>query len=127
MKLNPDCVRDILLSVEKVTTINNDAMFNKDNYAEYELLEKYDFDEIVYHLRQCDMSGYFYECFCDLNWEYTIVDLTPKGHEFLANIRDNTMWNKTKRKAAEIGVASLQMLAQIAAAIAQSQITGMIT
>ncbi|MGN1341511.1 MAG: DUF2513 domain-containing protein [Oscillospiraceae bacterium] len=126
MKLDPDCVRDILFTVEETTTLETPCFINQD-YQQVERLQKYDFSVIAYHVNQCALYDYFTQVEFDGQWNSKIYDLTPKGHEFIAHIRDNTMWNKTKRKAAEIGVASLQMLAQIAAAIAQAQITGLIT
>ena len=126
MRLDPDCVRDILLSVEEVTTVNTAASVSQNNFQEYDHLKKYDYDKIAYHLRQCDLNGFFYHCSCTLRMDFIIVDLSPKAHEFLANIRDNTFWNKVKRKAAEIGTASLEMLPQIAAAMIQAQIPGVI-
>lgn len=117
MRLNPDCIRDILLSVEETTRI--DVMYI------YELNERagtrlgmYDNEEIRYHVRQCDMAGLItgYQ-----EWnggEYIkIHDLKPAGHEFLANIRSDSVWNKTKKIAAEIGVGSLQAIVQIAGAV----------
>ena len=42
------------------------------------------------------------------------TDLTPKGHEFLANIRNDTFFNKVKDIAKELCVESLPGLQQIA-------------
>lgn len=45
-----------------------------------------------------------------------IFDLTYEGHQFLANIRLDTTWNKTKEVAKNIGVESLQAIKDIAVA-----------
>lgn len=52
----------------------------------------------------------------------TISDLSPEGHEFLNNIRDDTNWHKTKEVAGKIGSFSLNMLSQIATNIVTSLI-----
>lgn len=57
MKLNPDCIRDILLVVEKQTDFNNLASFT--NREDFEQLPMYSPNEIMYHIRQCDHSGLF--------------------------------------------------------------------
>ena len=117
MRLNPDCIRDILLSVEEVTAVNVLFEYNWDERGGTRL-GRYDHDEIRYHIRQCEMAelitGY-------QEWnggEYIkIHDLNPAGHEFLANIRSDSVWNKTKKVAAEIGAGSLRAIAQIAGSV----------
>ena len=44
-----------------------------------------------------------------------IGDLSPAGHEFLANIRKDTVWNGVKSVAGKVGATSLSALTQIAA------------
>lgn len=126
MRLDPDCIRDVLMAVEEVSNINTVVSISHDNYQKYEKLKKYEYDTVAYHLRQCDLGGYLYHCSCTLRMDFIIMDLTPKAHEFLANIRDNTFWNKVKRKAAELGTTSLEMIPQIATAMLQAKLSGLI-
>ena len=42
--------------------------------------------------------------------------MTSQGHDFLDAIRNDTIWNRTKAGAAEIGGATLSMLGDIAVA-----------
>ncbi|MTW37801.1 DUF2513 domain-containing protein, partial [Streptococcus pneumoniae] len=42
-----------------------------------------------------------------------IIDLSPEAHEFLANIRQDTKWNKTKSIASKVGSFSLNVLKDI--------------
>ena len=44
-----------------------------------------------------------------------IGDLTPLGHEFLANIRAKSLWNKVKSKATDASLSILMELAKRAA------------
>ena len=48
MKLNPDCIRDILFVIEKHATYSNDVP-EKTLYEN--LIPKYSQDEILYHVR----------------------------------------------------------------------------
>ena len=116
MKLNPDCIRDILLECEeccdgRAITIfrGGEPLIHNGN--------TYSFEELYYHLRQCDMNGYFSKTGEDMSRNFRVYDLTPKAHEFLADIRSENIWNKTKSAAKEIGVSSLHGLSSIAAQI----------
>lgn len=114
MKLNPDCIRDILLTAEDTCDFSTPWTYDKDK-EKSSFLANYSHEEIVYHIRQCYASDLidgvqFYE---DGSTVY-IGDLTPDGHEFLANIRNDTFFNKVKAIAEELGVTSLNNLSQIA-------------
>lgn len=80
-------------------------------------LSSYFDDEIRYHVRQCELSGLLYRVHAlsgGGELSYLIEDLTPKGHEFLANIRKDTVWNGVKDVAGKVGSTSLSALTQIA-------------
>jgi len=111
VKLNPDCIRDILLSAEDNTGYSE--------YLEYPgeldkcpLLKKYNDEEVKYHIMQCKKS-YLLEVDTDLAGNFSINDITPSGHEFLANIRADNIWNKTKDIAERVGSRSLDTLTKI--------------
>lgn len=63
------------------------------------------------------MNGYFSESVEDMAGNFNVYDLSPRGHEFLADIRSDNVWNKTKSAAKEIGVSSLRGLSSIAAQV----------
>lgn len=116
MKLNPDCIRDILFTIESESDYNNGVTFEPVK-SEYELLSQYSANELFYHLRQCDESSFFYGSSWYLNGGCYIRDLSPYGHQFLANIHSDTNWNKTKDIAEKVGSNSLDSLKQIAISI----------
>ena len=62
MRLNPDCVRDILIVVEELSDGQHGIDFDFHQPMPYERLSKYSNDELLYHVRQCDMSGYLLLC-----------------------------------------------------------------
>lgn len=114
MKLNPDCVRDILLTIESLPDLKHYLRFDAETIPQY--FPNYTMDEIMYHLRQCELSGFLLNPSHTANYEmYTVSDLTPHGHEFLANIRENKIWNGVKTIAEKVGSISLDALTQIAA------------
>ena len=113
MRLNPDCIRDILLEVEKSSTHSAGLLLDTD--ASNPLFDKYSWEEIAYHIDQCVMSKLLTSAMVFDADEYAdIGDLTPAGHEFLANIRQDSNWNKTKEVAKKVGSFSLSAIKDIA-------------
>lgn len=113
MKLNPDCIRAILLTVEDACSIEQTIILPQDR-GDY--LKPYFDEEILYHVRQCNLSGLLYKATAVSGagkTNYIIMDLSPAGHAFLANVRKDTIWNNTKSIAAKIGSKSLDALIQI--------------
>ena len=112
MKLNPDCIRDVLMDIEENTTINTSWKYDSLNSPK-RLLD-YDRFEIAYHARYCYEANLIKGFSIGGNSETIYaMNLTPKGHEFLSNIRENKIWNGVKVIAGKIGSSSLDALIQI--------------
>lgn len=119
MELDPDCLRNILFTVEEHASFSKSvemSAFKADG-----LLQNYGFEKLMYHIRQADLSGLtvgtkFY------NIGFSIKDLSPTGHEFLSNIRNDTNWRKTKKVAAKVGSHSISVLASVASQVISSVI-----
>lgn len=91
MELNPDCIRDVLLAVEK--TYEGDLFFiNEFNYTNYST--KYKFKEFYFHIEYCINAGLVYGKINCITSE--LKGLTPKGFELLDNIRNENIWYKVK-------------------------------
>ena len=119
MRLDPDCVREVLMAAETMT--DGKKLIGWDCSEPF---GKYDADVFRYHVLQCMRYGYFIDGdFVGRTDCFRFRDISPAAHDFLANIRDNAIWEKVKQATAKAGVASLQLLAQLALSIAQAQIT----
>lgn len=113
MRLNIGCVRDILLCVENITTPNKPALFldvdtikktkfiflNPEDIPtpkEYqkELMNKYSNEELIYHINYCLKAALIETSDYPIDSYIVIQDLTPKGHSFIENIREDTNFNK---------------------------------
>lgn len=123
MRLNADYVRDILLYIEKNLDYKNSDSSTPSIHEEIsdgklicdKSFENYDKEELAYALELLIKSG-----FIDLAARPSITDgninnariigLTWNGHELLDNIRDNTVWNAVKKKAAKYGGLSISAL-----------------
>lgn len=118
MTLNPDCIRDILLEIEKFSSFGDIYVYDTDNLPPDSFLQNYDVDTVLYHIRQCDLSGYL----LNTNWkvyEYVAIeDLMPVGHELVSNIKTNEKWAHTKKILSMLGGAGLKMMSAAAEGVA---------
>lgn len=122
MKLNPNCVRDILIAVEENTGYQY-CLDYPDERDKCHSLAHYEDDEIRYHIYQCYKSGLIeLHGKEDLCGNICIRDLTPSGHSLLANIRSDNIWNDVKKVSSKVGSTSLSALTQIATGIVSSLI-----
>lgn len=115
MKLNPDCIRDILFEVESEVTSTKMCIIDPDEIPLR--LNKYSVDEITYHTNQAYLSNLILKPEVFYDYSITIPDLTPKGHELLNNIRQDTNWNKTKEISKKVGSTSLDAITKIASGV----------
>lgn len=130
MKLNHNCVRDVLLYLESVPYIET----NCDGDMEFtgvaldsicEALPEYAAEVIFYTLFELDDGGHISlsEGSADDVIENCCVNyITYAGHEFLNTIRANPTWEKTLDIAGEIGNFSLRILEKIAEGVAAAVI-----
>lgn len=119
MRLNPDCIRDLLLALEDKVELNLRLDFHKNNCNK--LTDKYPPNVILYHLNQCIESGLLKGK--NSAGYILIYDITPAGHAFLADIRNDNNWNKTKEIATKVGAFSLNALKDIAVGVVSAGIT----
>ena len=125
MKLNPDCIRDILIYIEEHCDLLTMVEISPTELPVQ--LSAYKPNEVMYHIKQCELSGMFGE---KVSWYMSgnciIRYLSPAGHQFLSDIRSDNTWNKTKQIAENVGVNAIDTLKQIAAgvitALIQSQL-----
>ena len=122
MKLDYDCFRSLLLKLEDFENLDDDLHFQYmtlDDMAE--ALPKFPKNMIAYttlKAKEADLinasimnaDGGIYAC--------GYSSLTYDGHQFLDNVRNNNIWNKTKSIAKELGCSSLRSLASIAGKVA---------
>lgn len=118
MRIDNECVRNILFTIEENSSFSNPCHII--DFQEYPKLREYETDKIAYHLRYLRMKGLIF----DFSSERLVshYDLTPDGHEFLANIREDNNWKKIKSVSSNIGFASLKVVSAIAEGVATAAI-----
>lgn len=131
MKLNPDCIRDLMLFCEENTYVliksqngHEYAMFHElcpELMHDISPLNQYSREELFYHIIQLSESGYLVTNFAfhpssDDNWFSlsSIYFITPAGHEFIAKIKENEIWSKVKTALKPFGSVSLAIIESIA-------------
>lgn len=117
MKLNHECVRDLLLTIE---SLEYGESLTLHNYAQKPLLSKYEDVDIVYTAERLLEAGFINGIVRRLTGNNVILKingLTWDGHQFLDNIRDVEVWEKTKKAASKVASTSLTILADIAASV----------
>ncbi|WP_164995861.1 DUF2513 domain-containing protein [Miniphocaeibacter massiliensis] len=112
MKLNLDCIRDILLQLEN---LEFDSYTTTSKLSE---ILNYSSDEIEYSCLKLYEAGYIDAMVIKTMNRFlpgikSIHDITYDGHEFLSTIRDNNNWKVIKDRAKTIGVFSLKTISQI--------------
>lgn len=90
MKLNLDCIRAILLKLEELPYGESYSSVNFGG-----LCSTYSQEDIDYSIKKLTEAHFIETDVSELSDEsYTyILDITYEGHQFLANIRDNTIWH----------------------------------
>ena len=145
MRLNFDCVRDIMLWVEDITTPTRSAMYIDTDSAnrtakalgytdsqepsteQQNLLSKYSNATLVYHINYCIEAGLLKKDF-QLGPEIIFIsDLTPQGHEFLGNIRNPSNYDQIKNLALQSGIETLTAFITIAGTVTGNIISKIIT
>lgn len=110
MKLNPDCIKDILLFVEENTDSIN-CFVNTCDIVD--ALSKYDENTICYHINKMDEANLFeHVSRADGGIILSVDSLSLSGHNFLKAIQNETIWNKFKNSLSNLPYVSFQLIAQ---------------
>jgi hypothetical protein len=120
MRLNPDCIRAVLLWLGENQHINAFGKLNSiPMYTIAENLTAFPRNDVLYSIKQMIESGLLSAQGQPLSMrdeQPTLIwDITPKGHEFLDNVQCIENWEATKEQASKVGSFSLSVLASIAA------------
>ena len=124
MKRNDDLIRELMLHLENASGYTNDST-QIGGYAR---------DEIAYHLALIHKQGFAEgpgAKYSSDGYDPTIpavvliTRLTPAGHDFIANLRDDAVWEQVKSRSAKAGGSlSLDILGQLGGAVIK-QIIGL--
>ena len=128
MKLNPDCVRDLLLTLEELLQFDDNMEYPtifSEAIESTPQMRAYSKQEIAYTTLKLIEAGYINaapipgdNCYNGALYS----SITYLGHEFLDTVRPPDVWEETKSKAKKIGSFALDVLSKIAIGIITSRI-----
>lgn len=119
MKLNHECVRDLLLYLEDNLDYMDEIRINNLK------IEPYSKDELLYTADRLIEAGYLNSRF---GWNsqsshiITVNSISYNGHQFLDTIRDDGIWKTTKNKFAKFSSISLPIIQELASSLIKSQL-----
>lgn len=132
MRLNKDCIRDLLLLVENKCVYYEHPKVGKRLFTlsfkqicQSDEMKNYNEDVIRYTISKMFEGNYVEGCVIPpnshLKFKMCEIDgLTLKGHELLDNIRPETVWQETKSVMSKVGDFSLGIMSQVAGEVMAS-------
>lgn len=128
MKLNPDCIRDVLLYLEENLEVKDGHKFTKTTLSQLQnALSQYLPDDVfysVYNLYQIQFIDGKINDINDMKMFFCEIDnITWNGHQFLNSIRPKTVWEVTKQGASKLGIMSMHALSTMAMKITEAVVT----
>lgn len=121
MKLNHNCVRDLLLFIEENLTYGHYIYVNDVQIGSYSK------DEILYSadkLLEAGLIGADKRTYIGSNGipQINIKSITWSGHQFLDNIRDDNVWKNTKGILSKFSSVSIGVISNVASQIISNMI-----
>lgn len=125
MKFSPDCARDIMLAVE---ALEPNETLTVPKLAE--MYPDYSEDALNYHCLKLIEANFIDASKVPVRGQVLpqisrILALTYDGHQAIEDMRPQSVWEQSKVMAAQVGSFSLHALAEAAAAVVSSKITGL--
>lgn len=120
MKLNHDCIRDLLIYLEDTLPIDGFLRVNQLTLGIYSK------DDLIYTAQKLEEAGYI-KC---KNSRYVgddlpcvdIYSITYQGHQFLDNIRDEKVFAKTKSMLSMLKSVSIEIVSETASKVITNMI-----
>ncbi|MGN1297706.1 MAG: DUF2513 domain-containing protein [Clostridia bacterium] len=107
MKLNNECVRDLLIYLE------DNLNYHERLYVHEIKLKNYSSDELLYtaeKLKEANFLNCFGGRYSKYNLPLSIDSITYQGHQFLDSIRDEDVWSNAKSKIKTVASVTLPIL-----------------
>lgn len=127
MKFVPDCARDIMLAVE---ALESDKTLTVPRLAE--MYPDYSEDVLNYHCLKLLEADFIDASAVPVRGKTLpqvskILALTYDGHQALEDIRPQSVWQQAKEAVATVGSFSMHALAEAAAKVVSSGVSGLFT
>lgn len=114
MKLNLECVRELLLYAEENLSYKNNSI-TVNNLK----IKDYSEEELLYTAEKLNEANYI-KCIIGYGYELpmiVIVDIYFQGHQFINNIRDDKVFTKTKSILSGFKSVSIELFSETASKV----------
>lgn len=102
MKINYDCMRDVLITLEKLITIDQNLKLSTVRLHDLQQeLPKQNVQDIIYSVIMLEQAGYIKAKVTLANngiYSISISGITIDGHRYLDSIRSPKIWEAIKEK-----------------------------
>ena len=128
MVLDHNCVRDLLIVLEKELVLDDNLKFqfvSSKRLADHSALSKYSESQIVYTALKLEEAGLIEASKQSGNSSivhYEVTQITFDGHEFLDTVRPEPVWDKTSDKLKVLGNVALTIVQEVATQVAVSML-----
>lgn len=118
MRINYDCIRDVLLALEDNIVLDEDLDPNEIIISDLqEILPDYSIQDIAYSLEMLKEADYIHTGDNDINTiGIKVTGITFEGHKYLDTIRTSAVWEETKKtfkeKAIEMTIETIMLVAK---------------
>ncbi len=127
MQLNPDCMRNTLLFLEKVLSISSDLEFEGITIQVLAKNVNYPIQDLANTVLCLHEANFIVASILfgnDSIEELLITRITYSGYQFLESIRPDTVWEKIKLIASHLGSFSVSVISQSSSNIFAELISG---
>lgn len=126
MKLNIDCIRDILFYLEENLQLTPDLELEEISLFDLPQHLNYSIQELANTLLVLQEAGFIEAYVVHGDNQITLLDIyriTYDGYQFIESIRPETVWHKVKSVGKSVGSFSISTITQIATGVLTSLIT----
>lgn len=118
MRLNPDCVRDIMLTLEEKLIPTEDGDIEQltvEEICSFDQLSSYQRSEVIYIVKMLYDSSIlkpgkrYISDICN-----RVADITPQGYKFIDSIKPQNKWIKIKSYVKPLGELTVKALFDLA-------------
>lgn len=126
MKLNHDCLRELLLCLEEKLTLKPNGLpdiLKMKAIDDEDRLSGFSQEDIYYAIRKLIEAKYIIVANKDVAPRTMMVkEITWDGHDYLDSIRDPKVWREVKNKTKDLSGVALEVVKSLAVEVTKSML-----
>lgn len=127
MRINYDCIREVLMRLEDIIVLDKDLEFNDVDLDELcAELPDYEKQDVAYSLLMLDEAEYIHANIIGADGgivNILVSGITFEGHKYLDTVRSSPIWEETKKTFKEKAIEmTIETIILVAKSIIQSRL-----